>query len=219
MDGQTQIRLRCQDRRWICQPDRQACDFETDRKADSRAGRPGRGEGGGGRHPPAGPQGGAASPPGVARRRLGARSRACGGAGLACARGRANLLAGATAGGGRGARARGGGARGGRGGARRRLVPFRAEARGGKVAGRRGAAPGRAASAKPSRLPAPAVPPWTTSVSEREVEEGGCEGRAASGRAGASWRRGLRDPSSGVPGPGSARCLMELRWAGIPGPA
>lgn len=123
-----------------------------------------------------------------------------------CGRGAARVLAVAA----------GGGARVGRGRARRRRVAFRAKAHGGKVAGRRGAAPGRAASVTPSRFPAPAAPPWTTSVSERGAEGGGSEGRAAPGRAGASERWGLRDPTLGGSGPRTGPCWLGFRGAGIP---
>ena len=96
--------------------------------------------------------------------------------------------------------AAGGGARGGRGHARRRRVPFRAEARGGKVARRKGAALGRAVSATRSRFPAPAATPWTTSVSERRPRGATAKGarpRAGRARAG-EWRA-----ESHLPRPGS----------------
>lgn len=55
-------------------------------------------------------------------------------------------------------------------------------------------------------------------MSEREAEGGGGERRAAPGRAGASERRGPRDPTRGGPGLSSPPCRPGLRGAGIPNP-
>lgn len=190
------------------QPDGQVCDFEMDRKTDPTA------ESLGAAHLRTPPREGAAAPPSVAHHlELGARSRTGGGGGASMRTGRGQHARGGDCGRGAArvlATAAGGGARGGRGRARRRRrVPFWARAHGGKVAGRRGAAPGRAASATPSRFPAPAAPPWTTSVSKREAEGRGSEGRAAPGRAGASELWGLRDPTLSGPGP-----RIRSRWLG-----
>jgi hypothetical protein len=90
-------------------------------------------------HQPARPPGGAAATPRVPPSQAGrARGRQRGGARARTGRGQ------------HAADAPGGGVSE-RGHARRRSVPFRAEAGGGKVAGLRGTAPGQAASATPSR--------------------------------------------------------------------